>query len=518
MSLRSRLRTAALIAAAGALAPLGAQETHAAHTANSRPSGAVTLLPGLGTYHRAVATTDPAAQRFFDQGLRLAYAFNHPEALRAFREAARLDPRCAMCQWGIAYVLGPNINAAMDPAAYADAHAAAARAASLAKPGTREHALASAMTVRYTAAAPNAGRAALDSAYAREMAKLAARWPDDADVATLRAESLMLLSPWVYWSRERTPLPGTDTLLASLERAMRLDRNHPGACHYYIHAVEAAFPARALPCAERLAALMPGAGHLVHMPGHIYLRVGRYDDAIAANRHALHADEQLFADRGPGGVYAATYYPHNSHFLGFAATMAGRADDAIRAARDAAARTPADLAAAAPELQLLVAYPHLTLATFGRWADVQREPMPAASLGVARALAWFARGVAFARTGASAQAAGALDSVRGAAAKESRYPAAPVLQIARRALEAEIATARNDHATAVARLTEAREIEDGLSYMEPPYWHQPVRQLLGNALLASGRRDEAARRFREDLERFPNNVWSRAGLARAEKR
>src|SRR5688500_2262022 len=371
----ARAHAAALAAAAGlhgAASHLAAQETHGAHAAHAAAAAPpLRLYEGLGKHTRRVATADPMAQRWFDQGLRLAYAFNHAEALRSFREAARRDPSCAMCHWGIAYVLGPNINAPMDAAAYAEAHAAVGRARALtARAGTgdreqREAALVAALARRYAPAAPANGRLALDSAYATAMADVARRWPADADVATLHAESVMMLSPWTYWTRDGKALPGTNTLLASLERAMRQDRDHPGACHYYIHAVEAAYPARALPCAERLAALMPAAGHIVHMPGHIYLRVGRYNDAIAANRHAVHADETYLSD----------------------------------AARDAARLIPADVAAGVPELQLLVAYPHLTLATFGRWDEVGREAMPDARLRVATALAWFARGTADARTG-----------------------------------------------------------------------------------------------------------------------
>ena len=261
---------------------------------------------------------------------------------------------------------------------------------------------------------------------------------------------------------------------------------------------------------------MPAAGHILHMPGHIYLRVGRYDDAIRANLHAVHADEQYLADGGGrAGFYAVAYYPHNHHFLGFAATMAGRAELALAAARDAARNIPAEVAAGVPELQLLVAYPHLTLATFGRWDEVAREPMPPAEQRVATALAWYARGLADARTGRPERTAAALDTVRAIAAGETRYPAAPVLQIASLVLESELLGARGDAAGALARLTKAAEVEDGMTYMEPPYWPQPVRQLLGAALLANGKAAEATRRYQEDQERFPENVWSLAGLSRS---
>ncbi|MES2524817.1 MAG: tetratricopeptide repeat protein [Gemmatimonadota bacterium] len=520
VALVSALVAAGAFTSPVSVAPVAAQETHGAHGGvKSAADGAdqARVIPGLGNYRRRIGNATPQAQAWFNQGLQLAYAFNHAEALLSFREAARLDPRCAMCEWGIAYVLGPNINAPMDTAAYAAAHAAVTRARGLVRDGNVfEGQLIKALSERYTPSAPAGGRAALDSAYASAMREVAARWRDDADAATLHAESVMLLSPWTYWSADAKPLPGTPQLLSSLERAMRIDRKHPGACHYFIHAVEAAFPERALPCAERLAALMPGAGHIVHMPGHIYLRVGRYNDAIKANEHAVHADEAYLADAGArAGFYAVAYYPHNLHFLGFAATMAGRTSDALKAARLAATRIPADAAEGAPELQLLVAYPHLTLTAFGRWDEAAREPLPAPALRVATALAWYGRGVAAARTGHPAAASAALDTVRTIGSTEARYPVAPVLTIARLVLESEIAAATGQRAVGIERLKAAVLVEDSLTYMEPPYWSQPVRQLLGSALVAAGRPAEAEGHFRADLRRFPDNVWSLSGLAQS---
>ena len=508
----------ATLAAPPTAAAQEAHANHAAHATAARPAdGAVRLLPGLGRHSRRVTTRSARAQRFFDQGLSLAYAFNHAEALRSFHEAVRLDSTCAMCHWGVAYVLGPNVNAAMDASTLPMARRAVARAQALAvNAAPSERALILALATRYGSPherAP-ADRAPLDSAYAVAMAEVARRFPSDADVQTLHAESVMLLSPWTYWTRERAPRAGTTGLLASLERAMRVNRDHPGACHLYIHAVEAAFPERAVDCAERLAALMPGAGHIVHMPGHIYLRVGRYDDAIAANRHAVHADEAFMADApARGGSYGIAYYPHNHHFLAFAATLAGHGDVAVEAARQAAVNTPADVAAGVSELQLLVAFPQLTLATFSRWDDLLREPMPPASLEVATALATWARGMAWSARGRPDSASAALAVVRTAAASGRQPPIGPVLQVAERTLEAELLAVRGDTARALALLGEAVEIEDAMSYMEPPYWHQPVRHRLGALLAASGRVDEAMQRYREDLARFPKNVWSVRGLA-----
>jgi tetratricopeptide (TPR) repeat protein len=478
-------------------------------------SGSMKLLDGLGDHHHAITTKSPPAQRFFDQGLALAYAFNHPEAKRSFEEAARRDPSCAMCQWGIAFVLGPNINAAMDPAVNAEAYAASRRALALAPNVTaKERAFIEALARRYAEPAPE-NRAALDSAFARAMAGVAARFPRDDDATVIYAEALMDLTPWTYWTKDKRPLPGTTEILTALESIGARNPKHVGACHFYIHAVEAVFPERAVACAERLAALMPSAGHIVHMPAHIYLRVGRYKDAIRANEHAVHADEIYIADQRAENFYTVAYYPHNYHFLAFTATMAGLGSRALAAARAAAAKIPVDIAATAPDLQLLVAYPHVTLATFGRFDDVLREPLPRTDLRLATGLAWFARGMAFAASRHLDDAGAALDTVRATSAELSSNPGDPVLNIAERVLAAEISLRSGKPADAIVPLTEAKDIEDGLMYMEPPYWHQPVRHLLGAALLDAGRAAEAERLYREDLARFPENVWSLRGLQRS---
>ena len=492
-----------------ALAPLmaAAQHQHAA--------AGVKLLEGLGSHHHAITTKSPQAQRFFDQGLALAYAFNHPEAKRSFEEAMRLDSTCAMCHWGVAFVLGPNINAAMDPAVNAEAYAASRRALALApNVSAKERALIEALAQRYADPAPE-NRAGLDSAFARAMRSVVTRFPQDDDATVIYAESMMNLTPWVYWTKEKRPLPGTTELVEALEKVGVRNPKHPGACHYYIHAVEAVFPERAVACAERLAALMPGAGHIVHMPAHIYLRVGRYDDAIRANEHAVHVDETYIADQRAESFYTIAYYPHNYHFLGFAAIMAGRASRALEAARAAASKIPVDVAATAPDLQLLVAYPHLTLATFGRVDDVLREPMPRSDLRLATGLAWYARGMAFAASRRMNDARSALDTVRATSVELTTNPGDPVLRIAERVLASEIAVRGGNANAAIALLVEAKDIEDGLTYMEPPYWHQPVRHFLGAALLAADRAPEAERLYREDLARFPENVWSLRGLQRS---
>ena len=298
--------------------------------AASIPRDTVPLYSDLGSYHRTITTRNPSTQRYFDQGLRLVFGFNHAEAIRAFTEAARLDPNCAMCYWGIAYAHGPHVNAGMDSASGVAAYAAAQRAHSLSRSATPvERAYITAIAKRY-AKVPPANRAALDSAYSRAICDVSARFADDLDAVALCAESMMDLRPWNYWKLlSAEPYPGTAELVAKLEGVLQRDPNHPGACHYYIHAVEAVSPQKAVPCAERLAALMPGVGHMVHMPAHIYIRVGRYNDAVESNVHAVHTDEMFIEGQKPQGVYPLAYFPHNLHFLAFASTMAGRSGQAV---------------------------------------------------------------------------------------------------------------------------------------------------------------------------------------------
>jgi tetratricopeptide (TPR) repeat protein len=484
----------------------------------SRPAPEAPKVPlhdNLGTLsHRVTAT--PEAQRYFDQGLRLTYAFNHEEAVRSFREAERLDPKCAMCAWGQALALGPNINAPMDSAAAMQAREAIARAASKAAGVTEpERAYIEALTVRYEL--PLADRARHDSAYARAMGDLADRYPDDPEAQVLHAEALMDLSPWLYWTDDGSPRPDTPAILARLEGVVARDSSHPGACHFFIHAVEAWHAERALPCAERLATAMPGAGHLVHMPGHIYIRVGRWQDAIMANHHAVHADDALLTGAGldRGGMYGQGYVPHNHHFLGFAATMVGQSKVAMDAARASAKAVAPQAAAAFPPLQWTVIPPFTTMVTFGRWDEILAEPLPAPELRYATAFAWYARGVALARSGRPADAAAALDTVRTIEAAVPEDDSRRALRVAAAALEGEMALSAGQAPKAVAAFRRAVAVEDSLGYMEPPTWYYPTRQSLGRALLEAGQAKEAERVYREDLRRFPNNGWSLKGLSLA---
>ncbi|HWA58309.1 MAG TPA: hypothetical protein VG692_13700 [Gemmatimonadales bacterium] len=480
----------------------------------------VPLYTNLGSHHVPVTTAVPRAQAYFDQGMRLTYGFNHAEAIRAFREAARLDSTCAMCYWGIALAYGPHVNAGMDSAAGVAAWEALGRARQHAGRATpRERALIEALGHRY-AAVPPADRAALDSAYADAMGDVVRRYPADLDAATLYAESLMDLSPWFYWTREGNPRPHTPVILRELERVLARNPDHPGACHYYIHAVEAVEPSRAVNCAERLAALMPGAGHMVHMPGHIYIRVGRYLDAIRANEHAVHSDMVYMEGQHPAmGVYPIGYVPHNYHFLSFASAMAGRSRDAIAAARKLRETTSLDVVRQVPIAEPYVPYLFLALTTFGRWEEVLAEPLPPADLSYSHGLARYARGVAFAATGRREAAGEELDALRRtrgavnpAYATAGWSTPATVLEIAELALQGEIELRTGEADRAVAWFRQAVALEDGLLYIEPPDWYYPLRHSLGAALLQAGRAGEAEAVYRQDLKSFPANGWSLFGL------
>lgn len=481
------------------------------------------LYPNLGSLHYPVTTSVPLAQRYFDQGLRLHYAFNHSEAIRSFQKGARLDPDCAMCYWGIALAYGPNINAPMDTANGRLASTAIQQALKHEKKvSVRERALIRALATRYEAEPP-VDRAELDTAYARTMADVVQRFPDDLEAKTLYAESLMDLSPWDYWISDGNPKPNTTKLLSHLEQVLAADPNHPGANHFYIHAVEAVQPERAIEAAERLASLMPGAGHLVHMPGHIYIRVGRYEDAIKANEHAVHADETYIRDQDPAaGIYVLGYYPHNYDFLAFAASMIGREKEAISAADKIASLAPKGLLR---EQGMTFLQHHSTRnlqmrVRFGRWDELLSAEAPAEDLPHARAIWLYAHGRALATRGHLKAADAALAQLQ-AIARDPQVKSlqlefntsGAVLGIAGEVLAGHIAAAKGDLTHAIDRLQEAARREDALVYGEPPEWTVPVRQELGSLLLQAGRPDEAERVFREDLKRFPRNLWSQQGLA-----
>ena len=476
------------------------------------------LYTDLGTHHKAITTRDPQAQKYFDQGLRLVYGFNHAEAIRSFTHATTLDSACAMCWWGIAYAYGPHVNAGMDSASGVKAYEAAQTALALARGSSpQERAYIRAVAARY-AAVPPAQRASLDSAYADGMAKVARTYPKDLDAAALYAESMMDLRPWNYWTAEGKPYPRTDEIVRQLERVIARNPSHPGACHFYIHAVEAVRPQLAVPCAERLAQLMPGVGHMVHMPAHIYIRVGRYADAAASNVHAIHTDENFIDGQKPVSVYSLAYYPHNIHFLAFASTMSGQSAQAIHAAKELTGKVNLDVARQVPMLQEMLPYHALTLTTFGHWDEVLAEPLPPSDIRMPLAMAYYARGVAYAAKGQMTEAGEALDTVKAIdAATKADDPAKTPVSIAVHALMGEIATRDNRVDEGIAHFQEALKIEDAGLYFEPPKWYYPVRQSLGAALLKAGRPAEAEAVYREDLKRFPENGWSLFGLATAMK-
>jgi tetratricopeptide (TPR) repeat protein len=493
--------------------------------AGPAPQDSVPLYENLGNHHYPVTTAEPFAQSYFDQGLRLYYAFNHAEAIRSFEEGARRDPSCAMCWWGVAVALGPNINMPMEPEVEPLALEAIGAARARADGATPvERALIEATARRYGAEA-GADRAARDSAYAQALRRVVRDHPGDLEAATLFAESLMTLRPWSYWSRGGDPEPGTLELLEHLERVLVANPNHPGACHFFIHAVEAVDPARAVPCAERLAGLMPGAGHLVHMPGHIYIRVGRYMDAIRANEHAVHADESYIQDQRPDlGIYTLGYYPHNYDFMAFAAAMAGRRTMAIEAAEKVTELIPEEVLGV-PGFTMLQNYVTRSLqlrVRFEDWAGVLAHPEPASELHFARAIRHYARGRALVARGELEGARTELGRLRTLAADPALEgvtldfnDARTVLGIAEGVLAGTLASAEGWPDMAVRHFRRAVELEDGLIYGEPPEWSVPVRHDLGQVLLAAGRWAEAEAAFQEDLGRFPENGWALSGLARA---
>ena len=506
---------AAAVLLASSATSWGTESTTAPASSKS-VSGTVPLYGNLGSHHKAISTNAPSTQQYFDQGLRFVYGFNHAEAIRSFTHAAELDSTCAMCYWGIALAYGPHVNAPMDHASGIAAYAAAQKALALKSHATAsERAYIEAIAQRYEAV-PQTDRARLDTLYSQAMARVAKTYPDDLDAATLYAESLMDLRPWNYWRPDGTPYPGTKEIVRQLEKVLSRNPNHPGACHYYIHAVEAVTPQAAVPCAERLAQLMPGEGHMVHMPAHIYIRVGRWNDAVLANQHAIHSDEEFIEGQHPMGVYPLAYYPHNIHFLAFASTMAGRSAQAIEASDTLTSKVNVDAARQVGMLHEMLPYHVLTLTTFGKWDDVLAEPLPPSDLRFSYAMANYARGVAHAAKGQWVEAQAALDSVTAInAATPQDAEGKTALSIAVYALSGEIATRRGDFDAATNHFRKAAKIEDGGLYFEPPKWYYPIRHSLGIALLKAGHHAEAENAYREDLRRFPENGWSLFGLAQA---
>jgi tetratricopeptide (TPR) repeat protein len=523
---------AGLLRLAASQTEVPATEMQAASPATDFANTYPPLWDGLGTRSYKITTNDPQAQTYFDQGLILTYGFNHDEARRAFREAQRRDPDCAMCFWGEALVLGPNINMPFPEEAVAPAYAAAQKAQALAASNTknpvtaRERALITALATRYSSD-PKADRAVLDAAYAAAMAEASRLFPDDNDIAVLYAEAVMDLSPWDYWKPGgAAPNPQSAPIVPTLERVLARDPNHPGAMHYYIHAVEASDrPRRAEGAADRLRGALPGAGHMVHMPSHIYYRIGRYFDALAVNKDAVAADETyLKASDAPMGVYRLGYYPHNVHFILASATMSGDGPAAIAAAEKLAKLIPDDRLKKAPGAQTIKAAMYFAHAQFSTADTILALPEPSRAGAYVSAMWHYARGVAEARKGdldAASTEANAIATLGRTGnfdgMKEAGIPALDVLALAQNVLEARVAQAKGDSKTAIAKFAAAATLQDQLRYTEPPYWYYPVRQSLAAALMQAGRLDEALQQFQQALRRAPNNGWTYYGLAQLHK-
>ncbi len=503
------------------LSPAAAFGQHGHAAAEVKPAR---LEAGLGPVHHPVSTKNAEAQKFFDQGLAYVYAFNHEEAVRSFKRAAELDPSLAMARWGVALALGSNYNLQADAPQLKEAYANLRQAQALAEGATeRERAYIAALAKRYSDA-PQADVQKLAADYKAAMSELVKCYPDDLDAATLYAESMMNLRPWKLWSPDGTPAEGTLEIVAVLESVLRRDPRHSGANHYYIHAVEASpDPARALPSAKMLEGLAPAAGHLVHMPSHIYIRTGDYDDAARSNVAAISADRAYFEKSGKAGVYPAMYYNHNIHFLASASAMSGRYADSIKAARELEASV-SPYVKAMPMLEMFMPYTHVALVRFQKWDEILASPAPDSGLKITTAFWRFARGMAYVSRRQTAEADGELkqlaEIIRGAPedAPFGNSTARGVLAVAENLLAGRIAQARNDKKTAFELLGKAVAAEDAVSYNEPPDWDLPAREWLGAALVAAGENAEAERVFRAELKKHPRNGRALFGLAESLKR
>lgn len=485
------------------------------------------ILDGLGRLHHAVTTGSREAQRYFDQGLVLCYGFNHAEAIRSFRAAADLDPDCAMAWWGIAYAYGPHVNKPMSKEDNRFAWEALQKAVSARnKVASREQAYIDALSERYQEEFLE-DRSALDKAYARAMREVVKRYPDDLDARTLYSEALMDTMPWDYWLKDRSPKPETEEALAALRYVLKHDPDHPGANHYYIHAVEAGpNPELGLPAADRLGPYAPSAGHLVHMPSHIYMRVGQYRDAAIANELASKADQAYIRSCAAQGFYPGAYYPHNVHFLWYAYLFEGRSADAFRTANKVTQYANDNICG---PIQVLEAprfrhLPWLTLTRFGRWDEVLGVPEPPAtnSFLFDRAMWHYVRGLARAAKGQTEGAIRELDHLSHLATNDEvnkldtpQFPASSILAVPAHLLKGKIAGALGNKEEMIVDLRRAVEAEDALPYMEPPFWPIPTRPTLGVALLEAGQAEKAEAIFREDLDRLPRNGWGLLGLERS---
>ena len=508
--------------------PLGAHANHpavASWTQAKLAEGAL-LLEGLSGVQRKVTSASPEAQAFFSQGLALLYGFNHDEAARSFARAAELDPSCAACFWGLSLALGPNYNVPMLPERAALAWDALKNAERLAATqglaSSVEQSLIGALGERYKGPeyVEPAAMQERNVAYAEAMRGVARLFPHDDDVQTLFAEALMNVNPWKLWQPDGTAAPGTRDIVVTLEFVLLRKPEHVGANHYYIHTMEASpTPEKALASADRLGTLLPGAGHLVHMPAHIYQRVGRYADASRANRRAVEVDEAYLRRVTPPGYYAF-YTAHNYGFLAYSTAMEGRAAESIAAANASATTMPRDVVCGMPGMDFFVSEPLLALVRFGRWQDILAQPAPDPKYPALRALYHHARGMALASTGKLAEARAEAQTIRAIASGLSDElitglnQGKLVLELAAQVVEARTAELARE-ANAIALWEQAVATEDKLAYNEPADWFYPTRHYLGAALLDAGRAPEAELVFRRDLEKNPKNGWALFGLAQA---
>lgn len=488
----------------------------------------VPLWEGRGSHTVPITTSSPQAQAYFDQGIAFTYGFNHWEAIRSFKKAQELDPACAMCYWGEALAHGPNINKPMDAEAVEPAFAAISKASALAgNASEKEQALIAALATRYTPD-PAADRAPFDAAYAEAMTEVHAQYPDDQDIGTLYAEAQMDLSPWDYWERDfKTPKAHAAKAIETVEAVLKANPDHAGAIHLYIHLTEASVePKRAEPYADRLAVLIPAAGHLVHMPGHTYFRIGRYIDSLDTNVKAVAVDEAYLAQVEGSAMYRYVYYPHNVHFVLVSAQMAGDPERALASGRKLDALIPFEALGAAPFMQAIKVAPYYGYLQFGTAEDVAAIPQPPEGYPYITGVWHYVRGVTFARTGDIAAALAEADAIKAlnTPARLSDLtqavppvPADDVLTIAELVVRARANEARGQYDEAIAQLEQAIEVQNGIFYAEPPYWYYPVEQTLGAVLMKKGDPEKAAQAFQSALVTHPNNAWSLWGLMKAQE-
>ena len=487
------------------------------------------LLKGLGNHSFKISSNIEGTQEYFDQGLIMTFAFNHAESVRSFRAAQRLDPNCAICFWGEALALGPNINvtsdgkAVMSPENRRDALKAFKIAESL-KEGasSKEKDFIEALKTRYNGN-PETSRVDLDLNYAQSMELLYRKYPNDTDAASLYAEALMITMPWNYWAEDGNPKADTVKVISTLEKVLELDKNHPLAIHLYIHAVEASSdPGRAESAADRLGKLVPGAGHLVHMPSHIYWRVGRYKDASLANIEAAKVDEDYIAQCNAQGFYPALYYPHNIHFLWAASTMEGKSALSIESALKVSSYVSEEQIRSVPFLEFFHTPPLLSYVRFGKWQEILDFEKPIEDFKYSQSIFNYAKAVAYAATGDIEKAKQHqklitmyIDTIEVEAMLKAGHPTKQLIEIANKLALGSISMYQEDYSSAINHLEKAVIIQDKLPYTEPPFWYYPTRQTLGHVLIKSEKFDEAIKIFEKDLKDYPNNGWSYYGLYKA---